>query len=325
MDVDRRVPLEERGSEQVHVPGADDQLDARAPRATRPWPGRAPPGSRSPPAEDAGGDPGGLGAGERPAPATFDATAAIGRRWSMSACRLEPRPETRTPITRVRPATPSIPSSSRPIAGSRPYRRPPGHDRAEADAEVEDPPLLVLGHPALVQPGVHGRPLPALGVERAPSPAGTARGRFPGRPPPVTWASARTSQRAPQLPDVVEVEPRRREQEVGVEVVVAEDAADEREPVRVQAARRQADDHVPGSQREPSTRSARRTSPTIVPAKSSSPRGRSRAARPSRRRGSRSRHRGRRRPRRRRARRRRPGRASPRRRSPGRRAARRRP
>ena len=75
---------------------------------------------------------------------------------------------------------------------------------------------------------------------------------------------------AAQLPHVVQVQQCRTEQEVGVEVVVADEAADKREPVRVQAARRSPSTASPGLQREPSTRSALATSPTIVPAKSSS-------------------------------------------------------
>ena len=71
------------------------------------------------------------------------------------------------------------------------------HDRAEADAEVEDAALLVLGDAALVQPGEDRRAAPSSsGSIRAPSPPGRTRGRFPGMPPPVTWASARTSQAA---------------------------------------------------------------------------------------------------------------------------------
>ena len=43
---------------------------------------------------------------------------------------------------------------------------------------------------------------------------------------------------------VLQVEARRRQQQVGVEVVVAEQAADEREAVRVQARGREAEDDV---------------------------------------------------------------------------------
>ena len=91
-------------------------------------------------------------------------------------------------------------------------------------------------------------------------------------PPPVTWASARTSQRRPQRAHVVQVEPVRREQQVGVEGLVAEQAADEREAVRVQARGGQPE-HDVAAARSATRRSAplARTSPTHVPAKSSSP------------------------------------------------------
>ena len=63
-------------------------------------------------------------------------------------------------------------------------------------------------------------------------------------PPPVTCASARTSACARRLADLVEVEGVRREQQVGVEVVVSDECAHEREAVGVQSARGEADDGV---------------------------------------------------------------------------------
>ena len=77
----------------------------------------------------------------------------------------------------------------------------------------------------------------------APQPRPGARGsRFPSIPPPVTCANA--CARAAQPADVVEVEPRRREQIGPVVVLELEHAPDEREPVRVHAGRGQADDDV---------------------------------------------------------------------------------
>jgi hypothetical protein len=49
-----------------------------------------------------------------------------------------------------------------------------------------------------------------------------------------------------QRAHVVEVEPVRCEEQVGVEVFVVHERAHEREPVRVQAARRKPDDEVAG-------------------------------------------------------------------------------
>src|SRR6185312_9349565 len=98
-----------------------------------------------------------------------------------------PRPECPTPVPAPAPAlrrgstrpprsaTPrrSAPagSSPRPRRGPR-SRDPPdhgaarrlGHDRAEADPEVEDPPQLLLVHVA-AQPAEHLRPFPPLPVE----------------------------------------------------------------------------------------------------------------------------------------------------------------
>src|SRR5687768_15039170 len=44
------------------------------------------------------------------------------------------------------------------------------HDGAVADAEVEDAPLLLFRHAALVEPGVDGRPLPAPRVDEGAEP-----------------------------------------------------------------------------------------------------------------------------------------------------------
>ena len=92
--------LEEGRAQQVHVAGADDEVDAVL---------REPVGHRRVALlaarvvvelEDRGRDSRGLGPLERAARRRlFDATAAIGSPSSISAWRFVPSPETRTPIT----------------------------------------------------------------------------------------------------------------------------------------------------------------------------------------------------------------------------------
>ena len=106
--------------------------------------------------------------------------------------------------------------------------------------------LLLLGDALLGEPGEDGRPLPGVPVDARlhavgqharevaeDATAGDVRERLDVR---------LRAQRA----DVVEVEPVRREQQVGVEVVVADELAHEREAVRVEAGRGEADDDVAG-------------------------------------------------------------------------------
>ena len=152
MDVDDPLgeAVEERPRQQVHVAGADDELDAAL---------LEPVGHRAVALlaarvvverEGRGRDPGVSRALERGRPGRFDATAAIGRPASMSAWRFVPSPETRTPITRS-------PDLARVGVLGR-------HDGAEADPEVEDAPQLLLVDVAR-EPGEHGRPLPGVPVD----------------------------------------------------------------------------------------------------------------------------------------------------------------
>ena len=95
-------------------------------------------------------------------------------------------------------------------------------------------------------------------------------------------------------PNVVEVEPRRREQVGAVVVLVLEDPADEREAVRVNAGRRQS--RRRGRRPRPASRRSRdpaRRCPRTYPRSRARPPGRCRAARPSRRRSARRLPRGR--------------------------------
>ena len=94
-----REPCEERRPQQVHVAGADDELDAVAFEPVR---------HRSVARvavrivverNVAVATPAASARASARAPGTFDATATTGRPASSSACRLVPSPETSTPIT----------------------------------------------------------------------------------------------------------------------------------------------------------------------------------------------------------------------------------
>ena len=212
----------------------------------------------------------------------------------------------------------SVPITSAPSGGSR-------HDGAHADAEVEDAARFVLLDALLGEPVEHRRALPRVPVDLRVHAVGEdarrgcrgCRRRSRAR---VLDVGAR-AERA----NLVEVETVRREQHVGVEVAVADEGADEREAVRVQPARREADDRRRRA-RTVSRRSGCRGRRCRRRCRRSRARrrGTRREARRSRRRSACSRPRGR--PRRRPRRGRRPARArcAPRRRSRGRRAARRR-
>ena len=259
--------------------------------------------------------------------ATFEATAITGSPASSSAWRFVPSPipGRRSPFpraglrVRTHPQPPSctkrhVPATDgrmhsstvsprrrlrrrldRPITGT-PACASGRDDRAVADPEVEDAALLLLGDALRRRASANtGGRSHAAGSIRAPSPSGRTRARLPAIPPPVMWASARTSRGRAEPADVVEVEPRRREQQIRVELRRPPDQpADEREAVRVQPRRRQPETTSPPATREPSTRSARANHARRTCRRSRAPpRGRRPASRRSRRRGARSRPRGR--------------------------------
>ena len=307
-----------RASAGACSPAQTTSVDAVLARASRPSPGRAPRGSRSRRAEDRRRD------ARPPRPARARARPACSRRPRRSAGPRRsapagscPRRETRTPITSqpIRPITSPLAG----VAGS-------GTTAHIADAEVEDAPLLLLVDACSASHAKTGGRSHASQSISAPSPSGRTRARLPRMPPPVTCASALHVGARAQRAHVVEVEPRRREQEVGVEV--ARRRASARTSVKP-FAWRPADGKPsttsPGldSASRRSAGRARRGRRTCRRSRAR-PRGRCPAARRSRRRGARSRPRGRPRPRPRRARRPARGRAGARRRSRGRRAARRR-
>ena len=132
VDVDdpAREALEEARPQQVHVAGADDELDAVRRRASRPSRRRARRGRGSRRARRRrSAMPAALRRGRaRATPGAFEATATIGRPASISACRFVPAPQTSTPITR-RPTRPRR-LTIRPITRSLVRRRRPGRPRS---------------------------------------------------------------------------------------------------------------------------------------------------------------------------------------------------
>ena len=226
--------LEEAAPQQVHVPGADDQVDAVLDQ---------PVGHRRVARlavvevvelEGGGRDPGrlrplerarvGLVAGDRD-----DRQALVDQRLQVRALAADEDAD------HVEPSD----HGARAGVGLR-------DDRAHPDPEVEDPPLLLLVDALLVEPRVDRRPLPRVPVEldadalrqharqvAEDAAAGDVRERLHVGP-------------LPQRAHVVEVEPVRREQQVGVEVVVADERAHEREAVGVEARGGEAEHDVAG-------------------------------------------------------------------------------
>src|SRR3954452_3772532 len=176
------------------------------------------------------------------APATFDATAATGMPASIRACRLVPVPLTRTPTLSESLPTDALALDDLayreiacPDVGGR-------HDRAVTDPDVEDAPELVLRHALLREPAEDLRTLPGRRVDDGREPLGQ-------HPPEAARDPAAGDVREPahirpraESPNVLEVEARRRQQQVGIEGPVSDDPADEREPVCVDAGRRESED-----------------------------------------------------------------------------------
>ena len=303
MDVDDRVEaLEEGGREQPHVAREDDDPHAAAPRASPP----SRPRRRRPPP----GCPAARARSSARASALFDATAAIGSPASISAWRFVPSPEASTPITRSARSPAARPGSATtaqyPIPRLKTRRSSSSSTCRASHAKTGGRSHELQSICAAQALRQHAREVP---LDPA---AGHVRERLHVRLP---------AQRA----DVVEVEPRRREQVVAVVVLLGEHRADEREAVRVDARRRES--RRRRRRRGPaSRRSARRGRRSRRRSRRSRarPRGRRPASPRSRRRRARSRPRGRPPPRPRRARRPARARAGWRRRSRAGRAARRR-
>src|SRR5262249_33293369 len=108
------------------------------------------------------------------------------------------------------------------------------YDGAHADAEVEHAPQLVFVDAFVLEPREHLWPFPRVPVDPRLDAVGKDASEVPED------ASARdVGQRLDvrpraQLANVVDVEAVRREEKIRVEVVVADELADEREAVRVQ-------------------------------------------------------------------------------------------
>jgi hypothetical protein len=153
-----RKALEERRRQQLHVAGEDDELDASLCEPLRQLLVAALPRVELDCWEGARFDPGLRGPSSAFAFVLFEATATTGKSASSSACRFVPAPLTRTPIT-----------------GSRRSRAPRGlirgHDRTEADPEVEDVSQLRLVHMPR-EPVEDSRPLPSLPIDRSLAPFG---------------------------------------------------------------------------------------------------------------------------------------------------------
>ena len=307
--------------EQVHVAGADDQLDAAAlePVGHRRVPRR--PVGVVVELEDGRLDAGRLGALERPHAGPVrgdrdDREARVEQRLQVRPGAGDehadhpnrtPSPGSTAPITSPSPASPAGTTAQKPI--------PQLKTRSSSSSST----------PCSASQSKTGGRSQACGSIRAPSPSGRTRARLPRDP-----AAGHVGERAhvgprAQRPHLVEVEPRRRQEEVGVEGAVADERAHEREAVRVDArrTRSRARRRPPRSGSRRSAARARRCRRRCRRSRAP-PRGRSRAARRSRRRAARSRRRGRPPPRPRRARRAGRGRPRSRPRSRGRTAARRR-
>ena len=183
MDVDRREALEEGRREELHVAGADDQLDAFLRRAS---PAMA--RSRS----------------SREAKSSSGKTPCECLRCSPRSRAGRPPCSTRRPRSGGQRRGAPAGSCRRRRRERRSHEPPDGgacariarrHDCAHADAEVEDAPLLVLRTPrSASQSKTGGRSQDSQSIS-APTPLGATRGTLPRIPPPVTCASALTSAR----------------------------------------------------------------------------------------------------------------------------------
>src|SRR6266496_473121 len=120
------------------------------------------------------------------------------------------------------------------------------HDGAHADAENEAAEELFFVDAPPREPVEDARPFPRVPVDPWLEPVGQG-----AREVPEDAAAGHVGERLhvctlAQRSDLVDVEAVRRKQEIGVEVIVAEELANQREPVRVDATGGEADHDVAG-------------------------------------------------------------------------------
>ena len=143
------------------------------------------------------------------------------------------------------------------------------------------------------EPIEDGRPLPRVPVDHGPQAV-----RHHTREVPLDPAAGHVGERAhlrlaAQRPHVLQIEARRREQVVALVVLGLEHPADEREPVRVHACRREADDEIAGRHPRPVDQRRAVDEPDAARGEVElAPRGRRPASPPSRRRSARTLRRG---------------------------------
>src|SRR6266540_2959267 len=121
-----------------------------------------------------------------------------------------------------------------------------GDDGAHPDPQIENAPKLVLLDALLGEPSEDGRACPCLPVDPRREAVGHDA-RQVAEDPAAGHVRERSHVCAgAELTDLVDVEPVWREEQVGIEVTVADERPDEREAVRVQAARGKAYHEVAG-------------------------------------------------------------------------------
>src|SRR5439155_8211771 len=118
------------------------------------------------------------------------------------------------------------------------------HDGAHADAEVEDATKLDFLDALVGEPPEDAGALPSVPVDSSLEPVGHYAGQVPDKTAAGHVGQTTNVCALLQLADLFKVQRVRREQQIRIEVAVADERPDEREAVRVQPTRAKADDHV---------------------------------------------------------------------------------
>ena len=249
MDVDGGEAREEDRSEEVHVPGADDELGAvlaepvghrRVALLARGVVGKL---------ERPGGHSGRSRALERGRLRDVrrdgdDRQVGVEERLQVRAASRDEDADHASSV-HTTPPGPFLDLPDERVPGVRGVGA--RNDRAVADPEVEHPPLLLLGHVARGEPVEDGRPLPRTRVDARAQTSGKRAAEIAGDASAGDVSEGAHVHFLFQLAHLVQVQTVGREHEVGVEGLVPDDRAHEREAVRVQAGRRQADHDVSGA------------------------------------------------------------------------------